>query len=85
MGATSWGYGRLCALVYQVDKPIGTSFFALRRYDVDGFTALLQDTGFTVTAVHADYTRGKPPAADSQVWTFEATPSDGSPGHDSGN
>jgi SAM-dependent methyltransferase len=32
MNAESWRYGRLCSLVYQLDKPIGTSFGDVEFY-----------------------------------------------------
>ncbi|ONH25991.1 class I SAM-dependent methyltransferase [Pseudofrankia asymbiotica] len=47
--------------------------FRLQRYGLDGFAALLRETGFTAITVHADYQVGLPPTPDSQVWTFEAT------------
>ncbi|WP_018502460.1 class I SAM-dependent methyltransferase [Parafrankia discariae] len=47
--------------------------FTLQMWELDEFSALLDEAGFGSVAVHADYTAARPPRADTAVWTFEAT------------
>jgi hypothetical protein len=47
--------------------------FDLQIYQLDELTDLLRETGFAVTAVHADYQAGRPPTAEARQWTIEAT------------
>jgi hypothetical protein len=71
----SWDYGRLVAEVYELDKPVGSTFPALRYYtrQLAGVTGrLLDDAGFADISVTADYREDRQPGPHSQTWTFHA-------------
>ena len=74
----TFGYGRLVARVYELDKPVGTSFgdieFYLEHwYGLDEFRRMLADAGFTTVTVCGDYQPGAAPQRGSRAWTFEAS------------
>jgi hypothetical protein len=46
--------------------------FRLQWWSVTEFSHVVREAGFTNVEVHADYEVGKPPAPESDIWTFTA-------------
>ena len=44
----------------------------LQWWSVTEFSRVVREAGFTNVEVHADYEVDKPPAPDSDIWTFTA-------------
>jgi hypothetical protein len=62
----TFGYGRLAARAYQLDKPVGRSFG-----DIEFYTERLAGTAGTILE-HGTQT-GSAPQPGSRTWTFEAS------------